>query len=265
MPDEWAEHVGALARADRRRARDGGAPDDVERYFLLPDARRRVADRARPDRGATWRRRSARPSGTRTGSSRTTSGRRRSSDFCRALLADERVPGAISSRSARRVAAAGERSALGQLVLKLTAPGVPDIYQGDELAFRALVDPDNRRPVDWDWREAMLRRLMGGAAPDPRDSEAVRDDAAARAPRAPARAVRRHLRAARRRPRDVRVRARRRCARGRHRPERPVEGTLEAPRGQWRDVLRGEERSFDSRTPCRDIVGEHGIAVLERL
>ena len=45
----------------------------------------------------------------------------------------------------------------------------------------------------------------------------------------------------------------------------PIEGTLEAPRGQWRDVLRGEERSFDSRTPVRDIVGEHGIAVLERL
>ena len=34
------------------------------------------------------------------------------------------------------------------LLLKLTSPGVPDIYQGDELPFLALVDPDNRRPVD---------------------------------------------------------------------------------------------------------------------
>jgi (1->4)-alpha-D-glucan 1-alpha-D-glucosylmutase len=55
-----------------------------------------------------------------------------------------------------RVADIGERSALGQIALKLTAPGIPDIYQGDELPFRALVDPDNRRPVDWDERRAEL-------------------------------------------------------------------------------------------------------------
>jgi (1->4)-alpha-D-glucan 1-alpha-D-glucosylmutase len=50
----------------------------------------------------------------------------------------------------QRLAPLGDRIALGQVALKLTAPGVPDIYQGDELPFRALVDPDNRRPVDWD-------------------------------------------------------------------------------------------------------------------
>jgi (1->4)-alpha-D-glucan 1-alpha-D-glucosylmutase len=33
---------------------------------------------------------------------------------------------------------------------------VPDIYQGDELTFLALVDPDNRRPVDWEWRRRAL-------------------------------------------------------------------------------------------------------------
>jgi (1->4)-alpha-D-glucan 1-alpha-D-glucosylmutase len=57
---------------------------------------------------------------------------------------------------ASRVAAAGERSAHGQLVLRLTAPGVPDVYQGDELTFLALVDPDNRRPVDWRRRREAL-------------------------------------------------------------------------------------------------------------
>src|SRR5205085_8695373 len=41
-----------------------------------------------------------------------------------------------------RVGELGDRLALGALVLKLTAPGVPDIYQGDELPNRALVDPD---------------------------------------------------------------------------------------------------------------------------
>ena len=38
---------------------------------------------------------------------------------------------------------------LGTTLLKLTVPGVPDLYQGDELPYFALVDPDNRRPVDW--------------------------------------------------------------------------------------------------------------------
>jgi (1->4)-alpha-D-glucan 1-alpha-D-glucosylmutase len=41
-------------------------------------------------------------------------------------------------------------------LLKLTAPGVPDLYQGDELGFLALVDPDNRRPVEWNERRRAL-------------------------------------------------------------------------------------------------------------
>ena len=54
------------------------------------------------------------------------------------------------------LAPVGERHALGQLLLKLTVPGVPDIYQGDELACFSLVDPDNRRPVDWTARRRAL-------------------------------------------------------------------------------------------------------------
>jgi (1->4)-alpha-D-glucan 1-alpha-D-glucosylmutase len=54
---------------------------------------------------------------------------------------------------------------LGMLVLKLTSPGVPDIYQGDELEALALVDPDNRRPVDWDERRRILDELRSGAEP----------------------------------------------------------------------------------------------------
>jgi (1->4)-alpha-D-glucan 1-alpha-D-glucosylmutase len=51
---------------------------------------------------------------------------------------------------ARRLAEVGAGIALAQTLLKLTAPGVPDIYQGDEVWSFNLVDPDNRRPVDWD-------------------------------------------------------------------------------------------------------------------
>jgi (1->4)-alpha-D-glucan 1-alpha-D-glucosylmutase len=43
---------------------------------------------------------------------------------------------------------------------------VPDIYNGDELPFFALVDPDNRRPVDWDRRRELLARVQSGAKPD---------------------------------------------------------------------------------------------------
>ena len=62
---------------------------------------------------------------------------------------------------AERLAEQGERASLGLTLLKLTSPGVPDIYQGDELPFLALVDPDNRRPVDWELR----RRLLASAEP----------------------------------------------------------------------------------------------------
>jgi (1->4)-alpha-D-glucan 1-alpha-D-glucosylmutase len=65
-----------------------------------------------------------------------------------------------------RVRTAGRKLALAQLLLKLTSPGVPDIYRGDELEDLSLVDPDNRRPVDWAARSAALRALQAGNDPD---------------------------------------------------------------------------------------------------
>ena len=49
---------------------------------------------------------------------------------------------------AQEVAVAGEHASLGALLLRLTAPGLPDLYQGDEFWSLKLVDPDNRRPID---------------------------------------------------------------------------------------------------------------------
>jgi (1->4)-alpha-D-glucan 1-alpha-D-glucosylmutase len=71
---------------------------------------------------------------------------------------------------AARVATAGELHALRQTALKLTVPGVPDVYQGDEIEALALVDPDNRRAVDWARRRTLLEALRGGAAPMSRDA-----------------------------------------------------------------------------------------------
>lgn len=58
--------------------------------------------------------------------------------------------------AARRLAHFGLLNGLAQTLIKLTAPGVPDIYQGSELWLFNLVDPDNRRPVDY----ALRRRLL---------------------------------------------------------------------------------------------------------
>jgi (1->4)-alpha-D-glucan 1-alpha-D-glucosylmutase len=64
----------------------------------------------------------------------------------------------------QRVAEIGMVNSLAQLVIKCTAPGVPDFYQGTELWDLALVDPDNRRPVDYPRRAALLRALHGDAS-----------------------------------------------------------------------------------------------------
>ena len=55
------------------------------------------------------------------------------------------------------VARCGMYNSLAQLLLKITAPGIPDCYQGTELWEFSLVDPDNRRPVDFERRAAMLQ------------------------------------------------------------------------------------------------------------
>jgi len=164
-----------------------------------------------------------------------------------------------------RVTPAGDRAALGQLVLKLTVPGVPDIYQGDELPYRALVDPDNRRPVDWTWRQAMLRRLMGGSPPD---SETDKLFVTLRLLGLRARRPDPFVGAYR--PLEAGERA---CAYLRGDDVLVVvavrdgapEGTLDAPGGRWRDVLAGEERSFDRRAPLSAVLAGRGCAVFERL
>jgi (1->4)-alpha-D-glucan 1-alpha-D-glucosylmutase len=60
---------------------------------------------------------------------------------------------------ARRAALAGRISSLAQVALKCAAPGVPDVYQGCELWDLSLVDPDNRRPVDFELRARSLEGI----------------------------------------------------------------------------------------------------------
>jgi (1->4)-alpha-D-glucan 1-alpha-D-glucosylmutase len=80
--------------------------------------------------------------------------------FVRGILSD---PAFVSDLGefVQAVEKPGHITSLSLCLLKLTAPGVPDIYQGTELWDFSLVDPDNRRPVDYALRERLLKELEG--------------------------------------------------------------------------------------------------------
>ncbi|MDP5182478.1 malto-oligosyltrehalose synthase [Blastococcus sp. BMG 814] len=73
-----------------------------------------------------------------------------------------------------RIAPLGWSNSLTQKLLQLTMPGVPDVYQGTELWDLSLVDPDNRRPVDYALRRQLLARLDGGDVPAVDESGAAK-------------------------------------------------------------------------------------------
>jgi (1->4)-alpha-D-glucan 1-alpha-D-glucosylmutase len=81
---------------------------------------------------------------------------RRAKEFVRNLYSNHEFLDDFEPFAAR-VARAGEHASLGALLLRLTSPGLPDLYQGDALVSLNLVDPDNRRPVDWSAHAAALR------------------------------------------------------------------------------------------------------------
>jgi (1->4)-alpha-D-glucan 1-alpha-D-glucosylmutase len=79
--------------------------------------------------------------------------------FVAAILAEGSPFLAALESFQRPIAASGLINSLAQTLLKLAAPGMPDTYQGTELLDFSLVDPDNRRPVDYVRRQTMLREL----------------------------------------------------------------------------------------------------------
>jgi (1->4)-alpha-D-glucan 1-alpha-D-glucosylmutase len=88
-------------------------------------------------------------------------------EFVRAILSDSprnRFP-ALILPLAQRAAQLGMVNSLSQSVLKLTVPGVPDIYQGTEIWDDSLVDPDNRRPVDFARRQKVLAEVIEHSDP----------------------------------------------------------------------------------------------------
>src|SRR6185312_7709265 len=68
----------------------------------------------------------------------------------------------VLNRVLERITAAGWSNSLSAKLVQLTAPGIPDVYQGSELWEQSLVDPDNRRTVDFDLRRLYLTAIDEG-------------------------------------------------------------------------------------------------------
>jgi len=165
MAARWREHV-LRWRELNAPLREGGAPDPGEEYWIYqtlvgtwPISVERLSNHMRKalreaKRHTNW-------------ITPDSSWERRVERFCLQLL-EHRPFLEDFEPFAAEVAAAGRRAALGGLLLKLTCPGVPDIYQGDELEQLTLVDPDNRGTIDWRRRRDQLARLRAGDDVDPK-------------------------------------------------------------------------------------------------
>ena len=178
IPDEWATQLPTWSRVlgiEESQADPDAAPDRNDVYALLQtlvgtwppemlddpqaDALKAYAERVK---GAmTKSMREAKVHSSWSAPNEDYEGKTLA--FIDAALTGERAAEFLPSflPSARRLAELGVANSLIQTVLKLTLPGVPDIYQGTELWDLSMVDPDNRRPVDFAGRLAILDEVSG--------------------------------------------------------------------------------------------------------
>ncbi len=156
IPDEWERAVRHWARLNQSRW-NGAAPDRNVEYLLYqtlvgawPIEQERVLryiEKAirEAKRHTSW-------------TTPNTEYERGVLDFVARVLDDREFIDNLE-RFVATLISPGRTNSLAQLLLKLTAPGVPDIYQGSELWHFALVDPDNRQPVNYEAARALLDEL----------------------------------------------------------------------------------------------------------
>ena len=178
VPEEWREHVERWSRLNRRmrRERDGVTLPDANTEYLLyqtllgvwplqaPEADG-VADLR--DRVRDYMDKAVKEAKVHTAWTHADPDYEAAlAAFVEALLDPSRNAAFFEDflPFQQRVARLGLYNALSQALVRLTAPGVPDIYQGNELWTFDLVDPDNRRPVDFELRRALLRSLDAASA-----------------------------------------------------------------------------------------------------
>jgi malto-oligosyltrehalose synthase/4-alpha-glucanotransferase len=161
---EWLEQVKDWQQVNQE-LRNGDQPDENDAYFIyqtligshpMPG----TTDESYQPRMDAYLEKALREAKTHTGwSEPNTAYESAAKDFSAKLLLNT---GAFQERFGdfhRKVSDYGILNSLAQVVLKFTSPGVPDVYQGTELWDFSLVDPDNRRPVDYAQRAAWLNEF----------------------------------------------------------------------------------------------------------
>jgi (1->4)-alpha-D-glucan 1-alpha-D-glucosylmutase len=180
IPAEWEACLQRWMRlnAPLKRDLDGAAPDAADEVMLYqtllgawplalqPDDAAGLL--AFADRVSAWQQKTLREAKRHSGWAAPNEAYEDAAEaFLRAVLDPER-PAHVAQEIcafANRLAPAGAINGLAQVLLRMTGPGIPDLYQGCEFWDFSLVDPDNRRPVDFSARAAALAAL--GGAPDP--------------------------------------------------------------------------------------------------
>jgi (1->4)-alpha-D-glucan 1-alpha-D-glucosylmutase len=161
IPARWAEAVGRWKDLNDRH-RSNGVPDRNAEYLLYQtlvgawpiDAERAVAYMEKASKEAKTHTSWVDPSSEYD---------KGLAAFVRAILDDAGFVADLEDFVAPLVEP-GRISSLAQTAIKLTFPGVPDVYQGTELWDLSLVDPDNRRPVDYDARVRLLAEAEAATA-----------------------------------------------------------------------------------------------------
>ncbi|MEJ1976216.1 MAG: malto-oligosyltrehalose synthase [Acetobacteraceae bacterium] len=173
IPDEWEAALARWTRlnAPLKRDLDGPAPDACDEIMLYEtivgawplglSAEDRPGVAALETRLAAWQEKALREAKRHTGWAVPNAAYEQACrEFLTLVLDAERPSRVVQDIVAfvERIAAAGAVNALSQTLLRLTSPGVPDLYQGTEYWDFSLVDPDNRRPVDFAAREESLKK-----------------------------------------------------------------------------------------------------------
>jgi (1->4)-alpha-D-glucan 1-alpha-D-glucosylmutase len=161
IPARWADAVTRWKELNERH-RSGGIPDRNAEYLLYQTLV--GAWPLEPDRAVAYMEKASKEAKTHTSwvdpSPEYDTGL---ASFVRAILADPAFVDELEDFVAPLVEP-GRISSLAQTAIKLTYPGVPDVYQGTEVWDLSLVDPDNRRPVDYGLRARLLDDAIGGDA-----------------------------------------------------------------------------------------------------
>jgi (1->4)-alpha-D-glucan 1-alpha-D-glucosylmutase len=174
VPEAWGETVEELHRLTAPH-RAAGAPDRLDEELLWQTLVGlwpwKPGDRPEPERVAAYLMKALREAKRHSSwADRDVTYEATTERFVHRVLDDPEVVDRIE-RFVERIARPARANVLGQKLVQLLHPGVPDLYQGAEREWLAVVDPDNRRPHDFAGAAAALDRLDGGAAPVGLDDE----------------------------------------------------------------------------------------------